>query len=35
MGKPTENIGMTFAFHTNMAIEFQNMARANQIVSNI
>jgi hypothetical protein len=35
MGRPTENIGMTFAFHTNMVIEFQNPARANQIMADI
>lgn len=35
MGRPTENIGMTIIFHTNMVIEIQNPARANQIISDI
>jgi hypothetical protein len=35
MGRPMKNIGMTIAFHTNMVIEFQNPARANQIMANI
>ena len=35
MGRPTEDIGMTFVFHTNMVIENQNPARANQIIADI